>query len=357
MDDDQQNPLEVSENTLDSPEVVSEPVAPVVPPPQPAPDQSGNVVQDPESQAIPQGKIPAAEPEAEPAPPTNKIKTPFRQKLKSLFKRINIYILLFLLILLLAGIATFASYTASKNSNKGSITGQDLSTADLQDLKNNNSTVGDAKDTLTIASNSIFNGRVLLKDDLDVAGTLRIGGAINVPGIAASGTSTFGTVQVSSNLAVAGNGAVQGTMSIQKNLTVGGGASFAGTIYAPAISVDSFIINKDLSLNRHITAGGTTPGVSGGGGLGGGGTTSISGSDTAGTVNVNFGGGPVAGVLAYVTFANAFSQTPHVVIAPVGSGCSALNYYVSRTTTGFTIATSNAGSAGASCAFDFIIFD
>jgi len=282
----------------------------------------------------------------------------FSQRVQGLIAGINIYFLLFILVLFLATIAAFASYRSNKKAaTQNLVTGQTLSASDLQNLKNNETTIGDSKQTLTIASNSVFNGRVLVRDSLDVAGTIRVGGALSLPGITVSGTSAFENVQVGNNLSVSGNEAVQGTLTVQKNLSVGGSATFAGTISAPSLSIDQLIMNKDIQLNRHIDAGGSTPRALSGTAVGSAGTVSISGTDTAGTVSVNFGSSPVAGVIANVTFSNTFSQTPHVVITPVGSNCAILNYYVNRTTAGFSINTANAGSPGSSCSFDYIAID
>lgn len=283
---------------------------------------------------------------------------------KSLFQRvygltsaINIYILLFFLVLLLAGIAAFASYRASKNAISPNIAGQVLSATDLQNLKNNDTSVGDPKQTLTIASNAIFNGRVLVRDSIDIAGSIRVGGSLSLPGISVSGTSSFENVQISNNLSVAGNTAVQGALTVQKNLSVGGGANFAGTLSASALSIDKLILNQNLQLNRHIEAGGVTPRINRGPSMISGGTVSINGSDTAGTVNLNFGYSTSSGILANIVFTFAFNQTPHVVISPVGPGCAGLNYYVTRTTTGFSIGSTNAGPAGQSCSFDYVAID
>lgn len=282
----------------------------------------------------------------------------FGQRIQSLIKGMNIYLLLFFLVVLLAGFAAYASYRSSKKAEtQNLLAGQNLSTEDLQNLKNNETTVGDATQTLTVASNAIFNSRVLVRSDLDVAGTIRVGGALSLPGINVSGTSSFENANISNNLSVSGNEAIQGTLTVQKNLTVGGGATFAGNLSAPSLSIDQLIMNKDLQLNRHIDGGGPTPRVSNGTAVGSAGTVNISGSDTAGTVSVNFGTSPVAGIIANITFGNSFSQTPHVVITPVGSSCANLNYYVNRTTGGFSIGTTNAGSPGASCAFDYVAID
>jgi cytoskeletal protein CcmA (bactofilin family) len=278
------------------------------------------------------------------------------QRFQSLVDRFNVYFLLFLLILALAGIAIFVGYNNAKRATDTSFIGnQELSQEDLESLANSDQQIGDPQQTLTISSNAVFNGRVLVRDSLDVAGTIRVGGELSLPGITVSGTSAFENVQVASNLSIAGNTAVQGTLSVQQNLTVGGSASFSGQISAPALSVDRLILNEDLQINRHIDAGGPTPAVSRGGAVGGAGSVSISGTDTAGTVSINFGPGSGAGVIANVTFSRPFNEAPHVVITPIGSTCAGLNYYVNRTTGGFSINTTNATSG--SCAFDYIAID
>lgn len=285
-------------------------------------------------------------------------KKTFPQLLRSLIEKVNVYLLLFIVVLTIAGFAAFISWKSSKNAEKqAGVLGQELSAEDLAKIKTTDSTVGDSKQTLTIASNAIFNGRVLVRDSLDVAGTIRVGGALSLPGITVSGTSTFENVSVSSNLSIAGNTAVQGTLTVQKNITVAGGASFGGPISAPIINTDRLVLNSDLQINRHIDAGGPTPGSSRGPAVGGAGTVSVSGTDTSGSVNVNFGPGSTGGIIANITFRNPFAQTPHVVITPVGSSCADLNYYVTRSTGGFSIGSTNPGAPGASCAFDYIAID
>lgn len=285
-------------------------------------------------------------------------KKPFVQRVKEAILKINVYVLLFLAVLVLAGFAAFISYRTSKDAEQNAnVLGQDLSAEELAKINQSETAVGDAKQTLTIASNAVFDGRVLVKNNLDVAGTIKVGGALSLPGITVSGTSTFENVSVASNLSIAGNAAVQGALTVQKNLTVAGGASFGGTISAPQITIDRIVLNSDLQINRHIDAGGTTPSISRGSAVGGSGTVSVSGTDTAGTVSINFGPGSGPGIIANISFRNNFTQAPHVVITPVGSSCADLNYYINRSTGGFSIASTNAGSAGSSCAFDYIAID
>lgn len=289
---------------------------------------------------------------------SNLQKKNIRQKILNRFSSINIYLLIFILILVITGAVIYIGYSNSKKSNiSTNLNGQELSQEDLSKLSSADQQIGDSKQTLTIASNAVFNGRVLVRENLDVAGTIRVGGLLSLPGITVSGNSSFENVQIASNLAIAGNTSIQGALSIQQNLTVGGSASFAGQITAPSISVERLILSGDLQINRHIDAGGGTPSASRGPAVGGSGTVSLSGTDTAGTVSINFGPGSSAGNIANINFANQFSQTPHIVISPVGSACASLGYYTSKTSSGFSINVNLAGSSGSSCAFDYIAID
>jgi hypothetical protein len=91
--------------------------------------------------------------------------------------------------------------------------------------------------------------------------------------------------------------------------------------------------------------------------VGGGGTASLSGSDTSGSVTINTGGSPPAGCFATVTFSKVFASTPHVVLTPVGSAAAGLQYYVTRSTTGFAVCTASAAPAGQSFGFDYVALD
>ena len=200
----------------------------------------------------------------------------------------------------------------------------------------------------------MFNGKVLIRDGLDVAGPIKVGGEINLPGITVSGKSAFDEVQVNS-LSIAGNTSVQGILTVESGLTVNGKASFSGAVSAPSLTLDTLTLSGDIQFNKHIDAGGPTPKVSSGGAVGSGGTVTISGTDTGGTVTINVGSGAGVGVLATITFANAFSGNPHVVISPVDK--AAPNVFItSRTATGFSISTS-AGLSTGSTSFDFVVVD
>lgn len=277
-------------------------------------------------------------------------------KIRNLITHINVYVLLFALILVLVGgLVLIGIQRNKKAAAPTTINTQSLTPEELKKLSESEQKIGDPKSTLAIESNAIFSGKVLVLDSLDVAGTIKVGGALSLPGLSVSGSSTFDQL-TANNLTVTGNGSIQGQLNV-RGITSSGGATFGGPISAPQLSVQSLQLSGDLQVTRHIDASGGTPGKSDGSALGAGGSASVSGSDTAGTVNINTGGGPGAGCFVTISFVQRFSGTPHVVITPVGSAAGSLNYYINRSSSNFSICTVNPPGAGQSFAFDYIVID
>lgn len=290
----------------------------------------------------------STQPEASSSPPLS----------KRLRKSLNIYTGLFIFILLVAAIIVLVAYQQNhKTTNGNKIKTQDLSQSTLDQLANSDVTVGNNQSVLTVQSSAIFAGQVLIKKDLEVAGNLKIGGTISLSSLVVAGTSQFGQVNISRDLAVSGNTALQGTATIAKSLQVGGGGTFNGPVSAPQITTGTLQLNGDLVLTHHITAGGGQPGHSGGSALGSGGSVSLSGSDTAGSINVNTGGGPAAGCFVTVNFTSHYNATPHVLITPVGASAGGLSYYINRSTTGFSVCVASPPPAGRSFGFDYFVID
>jgi len=281
--------------------------------------------------------------------------------LKGYTSKLNIYLLAFILLVIVAAIIFFIVYSSSTQNQQATVETQELTQDTVDDLVGSDAKVGDPKQLLTIESDSVFTGKVLIRDGLDVAGPIKVGGSLSLPGITVSGTSAFDQVTVNT-LNVAGDATVQGQLSVQSGLTVSGPVTFSGTFSAAAFAIQSLQVEQNLTVNRHIDAGGPTPRLSSGAAVGSGGTATISGTDTAGTVTVNIGGGAAAGILATVNFANVFSGIPHVVITPVAAqGSPTVTggqtfYLSSRTSSSFTIATSG-GLASGSISFDYIVID
>lgn len=294
------------------------------------------------------GSVSASQPSAPP-------KKSFLQKVSGI---LNIYLLLFILTILLIGLIAFVSYQKNKQASQkqAQIKTQPLSQEALDQLKQSDVKVGDPKQILSIESNAVFAGRVLVRDGLEVAGPLKIGSPLTLPGLTVSGNSNFEKIQTN-ELQVSSSTTIQGQLTVQNNLSVGGSATFGGTLTASRLNIQTLLLNGDLQLNRHIDAGGGNPSKTDGSALGGGGTSSVSGTDTAGTVNINVGGGPSAGCFITVFFTQKFNGVPHVVITPVGSWAGGLTYYINRSGTSFSICSTTPATAGQSFSFDYIVID
>ena len=280
-----------------------------------------------------------------------------RSLVRRLVRRINIYLLLFILLLVIAGAIVLITYLASKKTETNTIKTQSLSKDTLKQLATSDVTVGQPKQVLSVQSNAVFAGKVLVRDSLEVAGPIQVGGSLSVPGITVSGNSIFEQLQVNKSLAVQGDGSIQGQLAVQKSLSVSGGGTFGGAITAPAITVNSLQMNGNLTLTKHIIIGGPTPGRDNGTALGGGGTVAVSGSDTAGSININTGSGPAAGCFATVNFTQKYNIIPYVQITPVGASAALVGYYVNRTAGNFSVCAANTPPANASFAFDYFIVE
>jgi uncharacterized protein (UPF0333 family) len=268
----------------------------------------------------------------------------------------NVYFLIFIVVVLAAvGIIYYAVSTANK-SKPQSVKTQSLTSAEIAQLKGNTTLVGDTKSTLDVQSNAVFEGQVLVRNDLSTAGSVKVGTTASIKDLVVSGTSTLGNVNISGTTQLSGDTSIQGALSILKGINVTGAGNFA-SLNVGQLTVNSIQLSGDFNVSRHITTGGNpvtrTPGTA----LGGGGTASVSGNDTSGTVTINTGNTPLSGLFATVKFARPFATTPRVIITPIGSAASLVKYYVNRDNTGFSIGCSSAPPAGSSFAFDYFVIN
>lgn len=298
----------------------------------------------------------AAHPEAnKSAESTEKKLSPIKQ----FFRKVNVYFLIFLLVLVVAGVITAVNYfNSQKPPEEPNIATQSLSQDELKQLANKDATVGGAAQTLTIQGNTIISGQTLMRGNLNVAGNIQAGGNIQGPNLTISGTSNLGTAQINS-LQVAQNVAIQGSTTM-RDLSVSGTSNFSGALTASQITVTRLILSGSgtLQLPNHLSFTGLSPGRSmiGSGILGSGGTVSINGSDTSGSINLNSGNNPNgAGCIVRINFQQAFTSQPRVIISPVNSAAGLLEYYVERTTSGFNVCTNNTPVANKVFAFDYFV--
>lgn len=295
----------------------------------------------------------AKAPVVDPNAPVEKKVSP----IKKFFRKVNLYFLIFMLLVVVAGVITAVNYLNSqKEAPEPTIETQKLNEEALKKLANSDTTVGNTSQTLTIQGNTIIAGQTLLRGNLNVAGNIQSGGSLQAPSLTISGQANLGTTQANS-LQVATNAAVQGSTTL-RDLSVAGTSSFSGAVTASQITVTRLTLsgNAVLQIPNHISFTGPTPGRTiNAGVVGSGGSVSISGSDTAGVVNINTGGGPTPGCFARINFQQAFTNQPRVIISPVGAAAGQTQFYVDRNTTGFSICTVNAAPANQVFSFDYFV--
>ena len=276
-------------------------------------------------------------------------------RLKSFFRRINIYLMIFVLLVAVAGIVTVVYYLNSqKEPVLPAVASQELTEEALRQLANNDASVGSSSQTLTIQGNAVIDGQTLMRGNLNIAGNFQSGGSIQGPTLTISGSTNLGDTQINT-LQVAGNTAIQGDSTL-RNLNVAGTSSFSGAMTASQITVSQLILsgNASLQVPNHLSFTGPSPSRTiNTSALGGGGSASVNGSDTSGTININTGNSPAAGCLVRINFNQRFSNQPRVIISPVGAAASRTDYYVDRDQAGFSVCTSSPAPANQAFAFDY----
>ncbi|HEY5550127.1 MAG TPA: polymer-forming cytoskeletal protein [Candidatus Saccharimonadales bacterium] len=297
---------------------------------------------------------PEPTPNLQPAEPSTGSGSPKKKSWRRRLKEFsNLYFIIFALVFLLAIAGTVVQLTW--NRNQAAKKSSSLTSEQLAQLQGNTTLVGDSKQTLDIQGNTILEGQLLVRKDAEIAGSIKVGGGLSLSSITVGEQSNVGQLQVNGILSVSGDTTFSGQLSVQKNLNVSGSGTFGGNLTAAKLTITSLQINGDFQINRHITLGGSIPSKSNGSALGSGGTASVNGADTAGTVTINTGSSPPAGCFVTINFAAKFNVTPHVVISPSNSSSAGLNYYTNRSTSSFSICTTNTPSASTTYLFDYII--
>jgi hypothetical protein len=306
----------------------------------------------PPEQAAPPTAADAAPAAADGKPP----KQP--NALKAFLKKVNVYLLLFLLVVVITAAIGIVSYLNSQKAAKeATIQTQGLTTDALSKLASSDVSVGNSGQTLTIQGNAIITGQTLIRSDLNVAGTIRVGGDVQISTLTVATSANLAATQINS-LQVAQNTIMQGGLTAQSGINVAGSSSFSGPVTIGQLTLSKLIMtgNGILQIPSHITFTGAAPLRSiGTTALGSGGTASVNGSDTTGTININTGGGTLPGCFITLTFAKKFNSAPHVIITPIGSAAGNTKWYVNRSSINFSVCTLNAAPTGQAFAFDYFI--
>ncbi len=143
------------------------------------------------------------------------------------------------------------------------------------------------------------------------------------------------------------------------NQTTTGKLSVTGTATLTNLKVTGATEVADLKVNGKIISAGSTPtAVLGVSTTGNGSTYSISGNDTAGSVEITTGtdtpANPLAsGVQASITFTEAYSSAPRVTLTPTSEAAAEIGYYITKTTSGFKIRFTQQPQANTTYSFDY----
>jgi hypothetical protein len=249
-----------------------------------------------------------------------------------------------------------------------------LSTSALNKLGVSRNPVGNSGEELIVGPNSRFNGTVTVGSNVSIAGQLTLNskfsatdaslttlqaGDTSLSKLNVNGDGTVSNFNLRQNLAVVGTSTLQGPVTIGQLLTVNNSVNIAGNLAVGGLltvrnfEASSLVSDTTLTIGGHVITAGSQPSYSKGSALRSTDTVSLSGNDASGTIQVNVGSGSTAsGTLIQVSFRSQYSNTPHVVVSPVGS--SPGGYYVNRSSTGFSIAVSGGLSYGG-YGFDYIV--
>jgi hypothetical protein len=235
-----------------------------------------------------------------------------------------------------------------------------LTSDELNKLSTLGANLGTSNQLLTIGATAQFNNNVIISKDLSLTGRLNANGPVTLKSLTISGNDTsIGGLSVGGDLGVTGattlqKGATIGQLlSLTGNLAVAGTANF-GTISASSITVRTLALSGPLAI-AHLTTQGALPSSSNGPAIGSGGTTSISGNDTAGTVNMNTGSGSNGGIIMNITFRTPYTANVHISITPLTGAAASAPVYVTRTAAGFQIRIDSALPSGAFLSYDYFV--
>jgi cytoskeletal protein CcmA (bactofilin family) len=256
-----------------------------------------------------------------------------------------------------AGILGFVLKSKTKTNslaNNGQVT---ISSAVLNKIGVNSSSIGDSGIELVVGPDAQFDGTVTVAGDVSIGGQLKLNskfiasdanltqleaGNTSLGQLDVNGNSTLSNLSLRNGLAVTGATQLQGDVTISQlltvnnSLTVSGNVSIGGVLSTSTFSARSLTSSSTLTIGGHIITGGLTPGVGpGGAALGSNGTVSINGNDAAGTVSINIGASAGSGTLANVSFRSQYGSVPRVVITPIGVACTF--YVLNPSVGGFSI--------------------
>ena len=237
-----------------------------------------------------------------------------------------------------------------------------LDTTNLDNLSKffEGNSAGSASQILTVSSSSLFKNRVGIDSDLKVVGGLQTSGTTALADLTVDKVSTLGVTNIRGALVAAGPVSFQSPAqfgagaTFNGNLATTGNGTFGGSLSAGNLNVRDISVAGTFNLAGHISISGQAASAAPGVGAVTGASASVDGNDSAGTVTINTGSGTSAGNnLVTVNFRTPYPRAPKVVITPIGSEAGKLDYYITKTASGFTIGTADIPGAGRGFSFDY----
>ena len=269
--------------------------------------------------------------------------------------------LLFAILAFGGGLGYFIAHNTKVQSTKTATPEVKTLTPDeLNKLSTLGANLGTSNQLLTIGATAQFNNNVIISKDLSLNGKLNANGPVTLKSLTISGNdSSVGGLSVGGDLGVTGattlqKGATIGQLlSLTGNLAVAGTANF-GAVSASTITVRTLSLSGPLAI-AHLSTQGALPSSSSGSAIGSGGTTSISGNDTTGTVNMNIGSGSNGGIIMNITFRTAYTANVHVLLTPLTGAAASAPVYVTRTANGFQLRIDSPVSSGTFLSYDYFV--
>ena len=239
-----------------------------------------------------------------------------------------------------------AGHGKNNNSASGQVT---ISSAELNKIGVNSSTIGNSGVELTVNPNALFNGKLTVAGDVSIGGQLKLNstftassanftqlqaGNTTLAQLNVNGASTLSSLNLRNNLIVTGTTQLQGAvdvnqlLTVNNNLTVTGNVAVGGVLSTNAFSARSLTSTSTLTIGGHVITEGLIVSVGPGAALGSNGTVASNGNDSAGLISINFGVGSGSGTLVNLAFRSQYGSVPHVIITPVGDMGNGCSFYV-----------------------------
>jgi hypothetical protein len=309
---------------------------------------------------MPPANQPAPTPTEPPAPKKSVFKVAHWNQIQARATTVGSVTGLFVFLISVGSIGGYYYAQSKKTPTKTSgPTVANLTPSEINQLSQIGSSLGNSGQTLNIGADTIFRSKIDVGGDLSVGGHFNANGPVTLSELNISGTTALSGLNVGSNLTVAGLAGFQkginvaGLTAINGNLSVSGSTNL-NALNATTLSVQTLTISGPLSIG-HLRTQGPAPAITAGTGVGGGGTVSISGNDTAGTININTGSVPPAGILASISFRAPFGATPHILLTPLSGPAAATPAYVTRSGSAFVVHTDVSAPAGSALSYDYFV--